>query len=348
MNVFLITSLYTTLMSAFESMLKSKHSKKIFLFLLMLPIFIISWRRGNTTVDYGNYEYIFNSSINLPLLGGWKSINIEPGYFILNKVVSLFSTKFTSFLFVYSAIVLGIYYYAIYKFSNFYGLSVMLLIAFGSYYTSFNTMRQFLAATICILAIVNIEKGFWKYLLIVSIAASFHFSALIMIPFYFILKLRLNTIKGLTVFVMLLGLSFVLIVYTPTLVRFLTSSIYSNYSDINAFGINTGVPLSAIARIVFLIVYYLFFIKMINFDNILENISFNSIFITLIFMIFSTRVEMFQRFTYFFLPYMVILAPNVTSKINDKTTRIFFYSILFLSCLFYIFSTQSHIPFIWA
>ena len=348
MNIFIFISLYTTIMSFIEGSLKSHKSKKIFLIILLLPIFIISWRRGNTAVDYGNYEYLFLSSQNVPLMTGSTILGIEPGYFFINKLVSLFTSNFNMFLLLYSSIVLGIYYYFINKFSAFYGFSVILLVGFGSYYTSFNTMRQFLAATVCIVAVANIEKGFWRYSIVVLLAATFHVSALIMIPFYFLLNLKPNTLKGFSVFIFFLLLALVVLFYTPSIVKLLTSTLYQEYNSTTAFGITTSIPFSALARILFLLIYSLIFFRMIDFEKSIERVGFNSLIITLVFMLFSTRVEMFQRFTYFFLPYMIVFIPNLTAKIIDKKTRLFFIGIVFSSCLIYIFLTQRDLIFIWS
>src|SRR5699024_4715427 len=118
------------------------------------------------------------------------SLEIEPGFFLLNKFISFFSTNFTVFLIVKSVIILGIYYYLFLNYSSNLSLSLLLLISMGSYYVSFNVIRQFMAAAITILAVINIDKGFKKYFLIIILASSIHYSALVMLLFYPILKIN--------------------------------------------------------------------------------------------------------------------------------------------------------------
>ena len=347
MNIFIFLSIYTTFISFLEKLLKREKNKHLFLLLLFIPLLIVSWRRGNTTVDYGNYEYFFMASKNLSFFTGFQSLGIEPGYFLLNKIVSLISSNFTTFLFFFSTIILSIYYYFFYKFSQFYGMSMLLLIAFGSYYTSFNTMRQFLAASICIIGVINIKKGFFKYSLIIILAASIHYTALVMIPFYFLLQFNLSNFKEFTIFSFLVSLFFVIYIFSPEIVKFITSFSYTDYSVIGAFGISTGTPLISLTRFIFLLGYSLLFVKLINFNNINEVIGFNSIIITLVFMLFSTRIELFQRFSYFFMPYMTVFIPNLTSKLKNKNTRLFFNSLIFIICVGYVLITQNKLLYIW-
>lgn len=347
MNVFIFTGIYLSVMAIIEKLFKNNKNEKIFLFFLILPIFIVSWRRGNTTVDYGNYEYIFMSSSNYPFLTGWKGINVEPGYFWLNKIIRTFTTNFSTFLFCYSMIVLSIYYYFISKYSSYYSLSLLLLVGFGSYYTSFNTMRQYLAATVVILAVINIDESLKKYLFIVVISSLMHISALIMLPFFYILKLKINKLRDFTLILFFFTASFILFAYTPSFVKIITLHFYQSYGDVGAFGIGTGVPLIASTRIVFLFLYTLLLYELIDFNSSIERVGFNSIIITLVFMFISTRVEMFQRFTYFFLPYMIVFIPNLTEKINDKNTKVFFNLFLIVVVLLYIIQTQKDVLFFW-
>lgn len=348
MNVFIFTGIYLSVMAIIEKIFKNNKNEKIFLFFLILPIFIISWRRGNTTVDYGNYEYIFMSSSNYSFITGWQGLNVEPGYFWLNKIIRTFTTNFSTFLFCYSMIVLSIYHYVISKYSSYYSLSLLLLVGFGSYYTSFNTMRQYLAATIFILAVINIDKSWKKYILIVLVSGLIHISALVMIPFYYILKLELNKLKDLVLMVVFLIAAFIVFAYTPSLVKLITLFFYQSYSNANAFGIGTGVPFVASTRIIFLFIYALLLYDLINFNNTIERVGFNSIVITLVFMLTSTRVEMFQRFTYFFLPYMILFIPNITQKVREKNLRVTLYMLLIVIVLSYIILTQKNLFFVWS
>src|SRR5690606_19464441 len=95
---------------------------------------------------------------------------------------------FTSALFVIS-----IYLFVIKRFSNNYILSVFIYITFGFYTFLFNGLRQGIAMAVCFLALPYlINKNKLKYFLLIVIASLFHTSAWVMLPFYFLVHMKLR------------------------------------------------------------------------------------------------------------------------------------------------------------
>ncbi len=67
-------------------------------------------------------------------------------------------------------------------------------ICFVFFLLGLNQLRQFLACSIVCFAYryIALDKRFTKYAILILLASTFHFSALIMLPAYFVLKLRMK------------------------------------------------------------------------------------------------------------------------------------------------------------
>lgn len=86
---------------------------------------------------------------------------------------------------------------------------------------------------------------------------------------------------------------------------------------------------------------------MSNFDESFDRISFNSNVFALLFSMLSLKVTMFQRFIYFFIPYMTVYIPNLNTRFRDKNTKLFFDVLLYVVCTLYVWITQNNAIFIW-
>lgn len=122
------------------------------------------------------YEYIKN-------LGGR-----EPGFIIFSVLIKRYITQdYQVWLFIIASISGICIMYPLYKYSCNYGVSVFLFMASCQFTWLLNGIRQFLVASIifaCTPLILN--KKPIPYIIIILILSTFHKSALIMIPAYFI------------------------------------------------------------------------------------------------------------------------------------------------------------------
>ena len=85
-------------------------------------------------------------------------------------------------------------------------LSLYVYIASGMYLVSMNGVRQYLTAAIIFTATKYILDGNWKrYFLIVLFASTFHQSALVLIPIYFVVRRKAwSTITFILLFIAVL------------------------------------------------------------------------------------------------------------------------------------------------
>ena len=107
-------------------------------------------------------------------------------------------------------------------------LSVFCFMTFGLFFNSMNFMRQMIAACILLLAMRFIrKKQLLPYLIVVVFASTFHISALLMIPFYFILRLKL-TGRLLIVYSFVTVLLFA---FSKTILDCFNNYIYKDYTN---------------------------------------------------------------------------------------------------------------------
>lgn len=185
----IIINVFIVLIVLFASY--SYNSKK-YLALSFLTLFIflaIRFDFGNDYMNYYNYfKTVHNASLkdlldfsNYNIMGfreiGYTWLNrLFPNFFIMIAILSLFTC-----LIYYQIIVAHVT-------PNLFWLSLFILVFDpGLILVQSSAIRQTIAVCIFIYSIkFLIEKNFWKYIILVLLASSFHLSALILLPLYFI------------------------------------------------------------------------------------------------------------------------------------------------------------------
>lgn len=119
----------------------------------------------------------------------------EPGYILLNLFVSKFTSNSNVLILVASFIFSGLVIRATTKVEIKLTVFFCVFMALSFYFFSFNAIRQALAAAVLMNALPYIvTPNFFKYLLFVFTASLFHFTSLFILPFYWILRCKLNLV----------------------------------------------------------------------------------------------------------------------------------------------------------
>lgn len=185
-------------------------------------------------VDYTQYKYIFE---NFPV--SFYSIFFlghEPGFNLMIVIYKLLGINFEFFIFTMALFT----FYGVVRLAELFGndkliilLSLITLVVFFN--ITFNLYRQGVAASLVLLALISHENSY-KKLLIVSCAALFHISALVMLPYFFIQNKKSDM---LLVFMMILSSTFFLlkiddlILYSVSTISSLTDAMpYSSFSRV--------------------------------------------------------------------------------------------------------------------
>lgn len=151
---------------------------------LVIPAGIRDLSVGSDTFNYRDIFIYKRGALSLAhFIGG-----IEPGFVIFQNIMQHLTTSFTLYLFSIATLVIGLHLRIFKKLSAHLGISIFVFIALGVYLFFFNGARQAMAASIYGFAIFALlDKKPLKYLLITLLAITFHKSAIIMLPMYFVL-----------------------------------------------------------------------------------------------------------------------------------------------------------------
>lgn len=254
----------------------------------------------------------------------------EIGYLILNKVTNLFNSSGSNQIIFITTSFISLYLISrvIFKYSRAYELSFFLFITMYFYYDSFNLVRQFIAIGITFYAIKYIfSKEFYKYLFMIIISFLFHQSAIIMIPFYFILQIKIpNKVYGIILSVGIIGCfcinKVLMMIFTiiPRYQKYASGELSKLLSEGSHW-------IHALTLFLLFIVIFLFKEKLVNKDE-KNNIYINALFFSVILQILGIKSVLFSRVVYYLSIYSVLLIPNFLDIIYIKKRGVAYLTII--------------------
>ncbi|WP_180002636.1 MULTISPECIES: EpsG family protein [Acinetobacter] len=307
-------------------------NRRAFLLPSFFLILFAAVRSEEVGADTKNYTLNFNiySSID------YYNFNdgIEWGYKLIEYFILYFTKNYFWLFFTFSCIIVLSYLYVLRKYSLNYSISIFTFICFGYYTFFFNGLRQGVAMAIASLSLIFlVNKEILKYLILILIASLFHKSALILIPFYFLVHLNINFLYK--AFFVFLG-SFVL---SPLIIKIISLS-NERYASYSLESENSGGFLT-------LIFYFLigFFSYFIVFNKNKNEILFNKIFqlysLGVIFLIpialLGASASGPQRLLFYFSWLSCLIIPYLFIRIKHKPL-LFFYGIF---CIIYFYLTTT-------
>lgn len=146
------------------------------------------------------------------------------GFVIYSKLISFISTNDNFYIFMMAWPFYVCVTYLIKKWSSKPGYSFMVLLGLGFFTYSFSMIRGMLALAFAALAIdAAIEDKWRRFLFLVVLGTSFHFTALAMVLLYPIKKIRWSTAKIMTILILLMvfrkGIPFLWKGFVTTFIR---------------------------------------------------------------------------------------------------------------------------------
>lgn len=287
---------------------RSGQTKPKTLLYLLFSLFLlagVSGVRYEVGDDYYNYMHMFDTVQDLPVTECF-SYQKEPGFFLLIKLVALFTNHFQWFYGFIAVLTTFLILLFVYRESRLPFLSVYLYITMLFYYWSLSLIRQLLAASVCTLAIRYIRlRRFLPYFLLVAVAASIHNSALIMLPVYLIAQIPFHYKSFLVVFAILLAGY----IAAPSILTFITRYIYQGYSPDTLYGQSSALIYGLFPCLVFAVVWC--FKGRLLRQSPDNNVYINLMMYAAMFSLFIARVYIVERLAvYFFLP-AIALVPNM-------------------------------------
>lgn len=319
-----------------NSVNNSTNLRKGLLFLCFLTaLFPLAFRGESVGIDTAAYYKIFETlKHNYNLLES----GYEPGFTFLNNVVHYFGGTAPTFIFISALFSLIPFLYITHKYSESYILSFSILCGLGFYGFMFNGVRQAIAMAIITIAFhMLMRKKIIPTILLILFASLFHYTALIFLFVFFIIRAQYNFLFAL--FVWLFSILFMVPSVTKLFFEYVSVFLPAHYS----WYVEMGVVESSF-RVRFLanqfICILLLYVISVRRKNQINDIGLSLIYITFFGFILSnitSHLGYIERITYYFTMFAFISIPyslkNIFTK-NSLSILVFILYVVF--SLFYI------------
>lgn len=340
---------------------RNNFRKKQFVFVVFGIMTLISALRASTIgidldLHYAkNYELI--SSVNwsdIPIFAVSKQY--EVGYCYFTKLLTYISTDVQFYIIFTSVVIYGVHGYFFYKKSEDVILSSSLFMFFCLFYMYMNIVRQAIAVSILLMAYLIFSESKKKihnyvvFVLLVMLASALHSSAILCLIYLLFDKLNFTKIH------MLLGIVVTALIYVgySSVYKFVLSILggndkYSSYLDSEEYGVGY-MNLQSIYYVIitlgaFLLGYYILVWKDKTSHKLFAKQEYKvksneSFMLYMSFIAFACRLLIFKmsiitRFTFYFIPFVLILYPYAISKFKRRSNRIILNLTVYGVCLIY-------------
>ena len=311
--------------------LSKESTNKIIITVFFGILFILlAFRNIDIGIDLTNYKYYFETSSSMTFNEILTSENqIEKGYILLTKIVTLFTDNFQLFLIIVALLVL-VPIYNLYKKNVSKSLiAIIIFVNMSTFAIIFSGLRQSIAIALGVLAYKYVkEKNIFKYILIVLLAISFHSSAFILLLMYPLYHIKIN-IKHLLI---ILSTLFLVYLYRMNIFMFLVQFLPEKYQGYEV--VQTGAVLTLILYIIFLIYSYV-----ITYNNRDYNINGlrNFLLLTIVIQIFASISTVAMRLGYYYIIYIPILISQVTQNSSKRFKQISNFAEIIIVIFFIIY-----------
>lgn len=283
--------------------------------LLTKAFFIITFllftlRSIYTGADTRMYINIFKYISTQPW-SNTRYTNIEIGYCLLNKFLSLFSTDQHYFIIAMTILTLTPFHLFIKKYSYKPWISYLAYFTFSFFNFSFYIYRQGIAFAVLIFSLRYVEnRKPFKFILCVIIAFFFHRTAIAFVIVYFVKNISITKKYLLYMF----GGCFIIAIFSERIFNIVLSFARVKYPVGYTGGFNFLLLLFAI----FLAVYLLNNKSLNVFPN---KFFMNTFAVACVMQILSLNLEIFVRLTYYFALPMIVLIPNTIYSVCREDPR---------------------------
>ncbi|MRH42690.1 EpsG family protein [Aquibacillus halophilus] len=295
---------------------------KVLIFGALLSLIVTSGFRSGVG-DTGAYKHIY--VINDFTWEFIKSQN-DIGFGILQMVLKKYVSEDPQILIFTTALITNLLVVSVlYNYSRMIELSLYVYITGGLFLVSMNGIRQALAAAIVFTATKFLIDGNFKmYFLIVIFASFFHQTALILLPFYFLARLKAwsKATVALIAFAVIIVIGFDM--FSTFLFSVIANTQYGVYKDFDEGGANI---LRVAVAAVPIAVAYLGRSKLRKVFPESDYIV-NMALLGFIVMIIATQNWVFARFSIYFGLYQLILISWIVKIFKERDQSLIYYGII--------------------
>lgn len=286
---------------------------------IVVFVFYATFRAYSVGIDTQMYYIRYTRSANysfFQMLFHYKELRYgtsEIGYMCLECLIKQFGFDFRALLFTVSVLFIVSVTWLIYRFSENHLISFLLFICFGYMSYSMCFMRQFVAISFCLFSIKYVqERKFKAFLACIFMAALFHTSALIFIPFYFVSRIELNSKRKIILVCVIVFVNLFSNLFFRIIVQFGRLD-YSNSAPGGGSGMNMYLLVTALIALYFS-------------NQLIEQSDSNRMLVWMAIMsaiVFPVvmNVAAMHRTAYYYTIGSIALIPNLISSAKNKTYK---------------------------
>ncbi|ADQ13551.1 hypothetical protein Halsa_0055 [Halanaerobium hydrogeniformans] len=318
---------------------------KILLFISYLFLWFFAAFRYDVGSDYFSYIRMYNKIGSRGISWALSSVRTEPLYAIFNWIIyNVFENHNLVFV-LSSTILLSLIFSVIIKNKNKLSVGLSLFLFVTTFYLSmFTFIRLSISAGIIFYSYEYlVNRNPVKYFFLIILAIGFHFTAIVMLPVYFIVDKRLKffVLKFLFVLIFVAAALMLFTFFVDIIGGFLGYEYAHRVGNIRG-GINQLILFSPIFIFIFI-----FRKRLILYNS--KNIIYTQIFwLGSILMLFTLWLGILDRMAVYFQFSIILLIPQIFKVMNNKEKIIFPYLIVLYFLLrfsYSIFGNMSLIPY---
>ena len=305
----------------FESQAREMiNKKKNYPILIFFGIYFLLMALRDITIgaDTLTYETMFSNISNTAWADLYDYAGSEFGYTVLNKLVSTLGGNYQVFLAVVSALVVLPLMKLYYDYSENSMVSIALFLVLPVFIMNFSGLRQALAISMGIWGFYAAkDKKLIRFLLLALLAISFHKSGLVVLAIYPLYRLRLRPVHMIA---LLPGYVFAFF-FRKRIFLDLLPIMGEEYTE--RYGEITDTGATAMLILFTLFLLYSFIVpNEKEMDEVTCGLR-NMLVVTTFIQMFSTISVITMRMNYYFLVFLPVLIPRITSRwtMADKFIR---------------------------
>jgi len=319
--------------------LANKYRSYIFMLLTFIPLFILNSGMYYVGTDYREYYKYFQR------LSPTTTYHMDSGFEAMCKLLKYNGLSFQWIYLVTSLIGYVLLILCIRRYSKNYAESYFWYFAFTFMHVlGFNTIRQFVALLLVWYGVDYIrEKSFIRYAVFVVLGASFHISAIVMLPFYFIFDKKLKLSFWLVVSVV----SGSFYVFYSDILTWLFKTFKPSYLNSNYVSKELELDFSyVVCHLITVLIIFLYYKRAaeINSDVDIQGqqmkkrnlICINSVLVGNVINLCCMWLPIYKRFAIYFLMPSIWIIPNMLALEKNKKIKWTIILIQAASCLYYM------------
>lgn len=294
---------------------RNKKGSMIYCIIMGIAMFLVAALRRSVGTDYNNYAHMYMRAMTSDI-EEMVFDRTEKGYTMLSKLLADHFSDYQAIFIVCAAFFAVCVAVAAYKYCKRPYLGICFFLSFGLYFNTLNFLRQEIAGFIIFYAIMHCVKKdqFFRFCIFALLASCFHFSALLIIPFYFIMKIKIKPVT-LGIYAAITAL---VLIFSWDIMDFITDYIYQGYQPRTSVHMLNGItPIYFIVTVIISVIPFILRKKLVE-RNPFNDVLISCMFFSLFFEILGLKHSILSRMgIYFSIPAIIVLLPEVFEVIID-------------------------------